>query len=108
MAIKQTINKAKEKVIDVASDIISAPARFKASKSIAKSTRIFNDAKMVKDYKGKPDAGDYTDPLFRARINNLHDKADMKEKALKLETAKKVKNKPSNYETDYAKMRGGM
>lgn len=108
MAIKQIVKKVGEKVVDVASDVLSAPARIKANAQIKQSDRVYKDAKMVNDFKGKPDSGDYTDPLFRARINNLHDKADAQEKAAKLEVAKKVNAKPSNYETDYAKMRGGV
>jgi hypothetical protein len=103
--------KAKDKVIDVASDIMSAPARFSAAKKTAKADRIFNDAKMVKDFKGAPDAGDASDPLFRARINNMHDVADAKretqEKSIKLTIAKKVMAKPSDYGSDYAEMRSG-
>lgn len=101
------IQKIKNKVIDVASDIMSAPARISAANKTAKADRIFQDAKTVRDNKGKPDSGDYTDPLFRARVNNNNDKFDAEQKAKKLNTAKKVMAKPSNYETDYAKMRGG-
>lgn len=108
MAIKDIIKKVGAKVVDVASDVMSAPARISANNSIANSNRIFNDAKTVRDFKGKPDSGDYTDPLFRARVNNMNDKFDAEQKAKKLETAKKVMSKPSNYQTDYAKMRGGM
>lgn len=108
MAIKDTIKKIGAKVIDVASDVMSAPARISAANSIAKSTRVFNDAKTVNDFKGKPDSGDYTDPLFRARVNNINDKFDAEQKARKLLTAKKVDAKPADYQTDYAKMRGGM
>ena len=101
------IQNIKNKVIDVASDVMSAPARMKANASIANSTRVFNDAKTVNQNKGKPDSGDYTDPLFRARVNNIQDKLDAEKQAKKLDVAKKVMSKPSNYATDYAKMRGG-
>ena len=100
------LKKIKDKAIDIASDVMSAPARIKAANSIKKSDRVYKDAKMVNDYKGKPDEGNYTDPLFRARTNNLHDKAEAKEREKKLLMAKSVANNPSDYESDYAKMRG--
>lgn len=105
MAIKQTIKKVKDKIIDVASDAMSYPARSKANKSIAKSNAITNDIKLVREAKGTEDGGDYRDPLFRARANVAVFKVEQEQKAKKLQIAKKVKNNPSSYEADYAKMR---
>jgi len=112
MAIKDTIKKVAAKVVDVTSDAISAPARMKANSQIKESTRQFNDAKMVNDYKGKPDEGNYTDPLFRARVNVQNDRFDREQKAAKemkknaQSVAKKVNAKPSsNFGADYAAMR---
>ncbi len=109
MAIKQTIIKAKNKVTGAASTVIANTVfgGNKAKKEIKNANRVVADAKTVRAYKGKPDEGNYTDPLFRARVNNTQDKLDAVEKAKKLNTAKKVMAKPSDYATDYAKMRGG-
>lgn len=105
MAIKTIIKKAKNKIIDVASDAMSYPARSKATKSIAKSNAITNDLKLVREAKGTEDGGDYRDPLFRARANVAVFKVEQEEKAKKLKLAKKVKNNPKSYEADYAEMR---
>lgn len=105
MAIKNIINKAKNKIIDVASDAMSYPARSKAAKSIAKSNAITKDIKLVNQTKGTEDGGDYRDPLFRARANVAVFKVEQEQKNKRIQIAKKVKTNPSNYETDYAKMR---
>lgn len=114
MAIKKIIKKAKDKIIDVASDAMSFPARSKANKSIARDTAILDDIKLVQQAKGTEDGGDYRDPLFRARVNVSNYKYDQEKKMQKIEeeekkkkikTAKKVNNNPKDYESDYAKMR---
>jgi hypothetical protein len=69
----QILNKIKE----VVSDALSAPARSKA------------DIKLVREAKGTQDNGDYKDPLFRARAN----------------VAQMVAARPGPYGKDYAKMR---
>ena len=96
MAIKQFINKAKNKVIDVASDIMSAPAQIK-SKMIQDKTNAFaKNHSMVKQMKNVPDSGGATlpngmpDTLFRARMNDISSMADYeKEYALKRSRANK-------------------
>lgn len=105
MAIKNIIKKVKNKVIDVASDAMSYPARSKAKKEIAKSNAITNDIKLVNQAKGTQDGGDYRDPLFRARANVAVFKVEQEQKNKRIQIAKKVNRNPSNYETDYAKMR---
>ena len=73
------IKKAKNKVIDVASDAMSFPARNKARKSIAKTNAYLEDKKLTREMKGVDSSDmDWRDPLFRARAN------------------------VSNYETEYA------
>lgn len=83
MAILDTIKKAKAKVIDVTSDILSAPARAKAANQMKKADADVQDIKFVREAKGVQDGGDYRDPLFRARAN--------------------VSNLKTTYEQDYAK-----
>lgn len=69
MAIKDIIKKAKNKVVDVASDIMSAPARIKSQMSVDKANSQIADLKMVRDMKHMEDSGNWKDPLFRARAN---------------------------------------
>ena len=58
---------AKDKMIDVTSDILSAPKRaYYDSKSRA-SDAEYKTYKMVNDAKGVKDKGNESDPLFRAR-----------------------------------------
>ena len=64
------IKKAKDKIIDVASDIMSAPARMKAKKAMIKADQDVADIKMVREMKNVDSSDmDWRDPLFRARAN---------------------------------------
>lgn len=64
------IKKVKDKVIDVASDIMSAPARMKAKKAMVKADQDVADLKMVREMKSVDSSDmDWRDPLFRARAN---------------------------------------
>lgn len=59
-----------KKVIDVASDIMSAPARMKAKKAMIKADQDVADIKMVREMKSVDSSNmDWRDPLFRARAN---------------------------------------
>jgi len=77
---KSIVSKIKNKVVDVTSDILSAPARYKANKSIAESNRVADAIKMTREAKGAQDGGDYRDPLFRARATAAAAKVSMKPK----------------------------
>jgi hypothetical protein len=81
----QILNKIKE----VVSDALSAPARSKAKKAMTKASNDVADIKLVREAKGTQDNGDYKDPLFRARAN----------------VAQMVAARPGPYGKDYAKMR---
>jgi len=64
------VKKIKNKIIDVASDIMSAPARMKAKKAMIKADQDVADIKMVREMKGVDSSDmDWRDPLFRARAN---------------------------------------
>jgi hypothetical protein len=64
------IRKAKNKIIDITSDIMSAPARIKAKKSMLKADQDIADLKMVREMRGVDSSDmDWRDPLFRARAN---------------------------------------
>lgn len=70
MALKNLITKTKKKVIDVASDAMSFPARNKAKKVIAKNNAYLADKKLLKEVgNSEPYPNDYTHPVFRARAN---------------------------------------
>jgi hypothetical protein len=59
-----------KKIIDVASDIMSAPARMKAKKAMIKADQDVADIKMVREMKSVDSSDmDWRDPLFRARAN---------------------------------------
>lgn len=59
-----------KKVVDVASDIMSAPARMKAKKAMIKADQDVADIKMVREMKSVDSSDmDWRDPLFRARAN---------------------------------------
>lgn len=107
--INETVKKIKNKVVDTTSDVL-ADVVFggaKAKREMKKSNDILPDLKLVNQAKGTQDGGDYSDPLFRARARVSNFKVDQEFKNKKLKTAKDVMNKPSDYQTDYAKMRGG-
>jgi len=104
MAIIDKLKKAKNKVIDVASDIMSAPARMKANTQMKKNAQNDADLKLVKETKGVSMKGqDYHNPIFRARANVAVLKYDAE-----LER-KKMANKPQtkDYQTEYAKRMSG-
>jgi hypothetical protein len=64
------MGKIMKKVIDVASDIMSAPARMKAKKAMIKADQDVADIKMVREMQGVDSSDmDWRDPLFRARAN---------------------------------------
>lgn len=64
------VKKIKNKIIDVASDIMSAPARMKAKKAMIKADQDVADIKMVREMQGVDSSDmDWRDPLFRARAN---------------------------------------
>jgi len=65
--VKKIAKKVKDKVIDTTSDLLSAPSRYKSNKKMAESNRVYDAIKLTKNSEGKPDGGDYKDPLFRAR-----------------------------------------
>lgn len=88
MAITDTFKKIKDKVIDVTSDVISAPARIKAAGIKAKADADVSDLKMVSQMKNVTDKGNYTDPLFRARANVSGIKLDMEKKKANSDVSK--------------------
>ena len=105
MAIKDTFNKAKAKVIDVASDIMSAPAQARAINAKKKADAQVADIKMVRQFKGKePVPNDERSPLFRARAN-VSNMGFEREQAMK--KAAKAPANQGNYETEYAKRMSG-
>jgi hypothetical protein len=64
------IQKAKKKIIDVASDMMSAPARIKAEAAKKKADQDVADIKLVRETKNVDTSDkDYRDPVFRARAN---------------------------------------
>lgn len=62
-------NPLKAKVVDAASDVMSAPARSKARNAKKRADAEVAMIKMVRAKKGEPDKGNESDPLFRARAN---------------------------------------
>lgn len=86
MAISNIIKKVANKVVDVTSDVLSAPARMNAAAAKTKADNDVAAIKTVRAMKGVPDKGDQSDPLFRARavVSNL-------------------KTDNANYAADYAK-----
>lgn len=67
----------KNKVIDKVSDVLSVVPRMKAKNAIAKADGLVADIKLVREAKGTEDAGDQSDPLFRARANVSNYKSDL-------------------------------
>jgi len=83
--IIDALKRTKDKVVDVTSDVLSAPSRaisgvkkkvsddfyefYKNKNNTYKRTREEDEA-------GKPDAGNESDPLFRYRINALNREFD--------------------------------
>lgn len=59
----------KDKVIDVTSDIISAPVRAIHDSNSRLADKKYKAYKMVNDSKGVQDKGNESDPLFRARVS---------------------------------------
>lgn len=103
MAIKDLINTAKNKVIDVASDVLSAPTRIKANLDAEAAARKTADIITVRKMKNVPDKGNYTDPLFRARMNVSGYNFDAEQARKKAATEKPT----GDYQTDYAKRMSG-
>lgn len=83
MSIQTMMAGAKKKVVDVASDMMTAPQRMAMEANKRNVDTTIAARQMVRSAKGTPDSGDYTDPLFRAR-SRVFD---------------------SNYEAEYAKKR---
>jgi hypothetical protein len=73
------LQKVKDSVVGVVSDVISAPKRMKEDNKSKKSSAEADNYKFVREHQGKPDEGNYTDPLFRARVNAIHDTFDREE-----------------------------
>lgn len=90
--INQTAKKAlkkagsiKDKVIDVTSDILSAPKRgiekMKSDDADYKYNKIIENRRLKQmDEDGVPDKGNESDPLFRYRINEINKAFDMEQK----------------------------
>jgi len=72
----KALSRIKDTVIDKTSDVLSAPSRMRSNDM----TKIANDKYDALKLKGVPanvpDKGDQSDPLFRARINAIHDTFD--------------------------------
>jgi len=77
MAIKKLIKRYKNKVIDVTSDVMSAPSRYFSNKKMSNANM---EAKILRNAKQIPDAAvvgkDYRDEGFRTRVmaENIKDK----------------------------------
>jgi hypothetical protein len=84
------LNKVKNKVIDVTSDIMSAPARMKSRSAQTKADNEVKMIKMVRESRGRADKGDESDPLFRARVMVNHMKYES-------DYAKKMSGKSTRY-----------
>ena len=74
--------KLKDKVVDVTSDILSAPARIRANNAIKRSSEEARILRTVREMKNVPDRGNETDPLFRMRVvaNRLRNESKKKTK----------------------------
>lgn len=109
MALKTLIQNAGKAITNAAADVLSAPARIAANNSIAKSTANFQILKTVNQNVGKPDAGNESDPLFRARVmaGNIKFDADQAAAAAakKKAAVTAVSTKPGSFQNDYAAMR---
>lgn len=78
--ITSVFKAAGAKVKDVASDVMTIPAKAKLNKTMRKDKFEFDTLKTVNQNQGKPDSGDYTDPLFRARVSAKNIAFDKKQK----------------------------
>jgi len=90
------LKRATGKVIDVTSNILSAPARFKGEAQERKADSQYRQQKLINDHRGQPDAGNESDPLFRARVNAIHDTFDREEARQKQTAAlqSRLKDRP--------------
>lgn len=77
--VLSALKRVKDKAIDVTSDILSAPKRIAEKAKEKKFAAEADNYKFVRERKGQPDAGNYTDPLFRARVSAIHDTFDREE-----------------------------
>lgn len=105
MAISDLIRKAGKKIVDVTSDVLSAPARIAADNARVKANGQIAQIKMVRDMKNVPDKGNESDPLFRARASVSNMKTDALQAA-----RKKASAAPANqgdFQTEYAKRMSG-
>lgn len=66
-AIKRVSSRVKNKGVDVASDILSAPKRKYYESKSRGADKKYQTYKMANDAKGVADKGNESDPLFRAR-----------------------------------------
>lgn len=64
---KQRITGFFSPITDKVSDVISAPARLKANNAKKRADAEVAMIRLVRENRGKPDKGDESDPLFRAR-----------------------------------------
>lgn len=95
MAISKQIKKIGNKIVDVTSDIMSAPARIKANNSKSKADSDVKQIKTVREMKNVPDEGDERDPLFRMRVNVSNMKTDSQRYSD--EYARKMSPKPKRF-----------
>jgi hypothetical protein len=81
------LSRMKDKVVDVTSDVISGPKRLSQGMKEDTANAQADNHRFVRENKGKPDAGDASDPLFRARVAAIHDTFDREEAKKKQESA---------------------
>lgn len=81
----KVLKKGKDKVVDVASDILSAPSRYashiKTKNADYKYNKIMSNRKQKEmfremDRSGVVDKGNESDPLFRYRLNAINEAFD--------------------------------
>lgn len=68
--------KAKQKMIDITSDIISGPAQYRAYRKMKQAdhdVKVLKQAKADREsgYRYNPNEGDYTDPKFRTAVEAI-------------------------------------
>lgn len=78
-------SKAKSKMIDITSDIISAPAQIRAYRKTKKAeydTKVLKQARKDKEegYRYNPNEGDYRDPKFRTAVEAIGIKGRLERK----------------------------
>lgn len=83
--IISALARAKDKVTDKVGGAIAkySYSGFKTAVAQSNADRQYKAYKMVNDSKGKPDAGNESDPLFRARVSMKHAQAEALKKAQK-------------------------